>query len=63
MPFQYQKNIPNRLLHVIVKMFINIAKPLLKIGWRGQMLLTMLEIHVEFSTVPYTVRRHHNHHQ
>ena len=34
-------------------MFINVYKHLFKIGWRGQMLLTLLEIHPEFSTVPY----------
>ena len=38
--------------YVISEMFINISKPLLEIGWKGQMLLTLLEIHVEFSTVP-----------
>ena len=39
-------------LAVISEMFINIYKPLLEIGWKSQMLLTMLEIHVEFSMVP-----------
>jgi hypothetical protein len=37
-------------------MFINISKLLLKIGSRDRMLITLLEIHIEFSTVPYRFR-------
>ena len=36
-----------------INMFINIYKPLLIISLRGQMLITLLEIHAKFSMVPY----------
>ena len=56
MLFYYQKqSLVTGPMAPPINMCINIYKPLLIISLRGQMLLTLLEIHLEFSTVPYRV--------